>query len=148
MCQRLIIGIILVFSSNISFAKNTNLWDHIADNYSLVDYDERTVALHRAWFEKNPDYLQRVTSRAAPYLYLIVDLIKKAKVPIEIALLPIVESAYQPFSYSPAGASGLWQFILSTGKLYGLESDYWYDGRRDIVRSTYAAIKYLQNLEN
>jgi len=84
--------------------------------------------------------------RAKPYLYLVTKEVEKAGLPIEIALLPIVESAYYPFSYSHGTASGLWQFIPSTGRLYGLKETWWYDGRRDVLASTKAAVKYLKNL--
>ncbi len=124
----------------------TDLWRHIANHYALEGYDHPQLRGHIRWFVKNPDYLTRVSKRADDYLYLVVDEVKKAKLPIEIALLPIVESAYYPFSFSHGTASGLWQFIPSTGKLYGLNEDWWYDDRRDVAKSTRAAIKYLKNL--
>jgi len=95
---------------------------------------------------EHPDYLQRVQIRAEPYLFDIVEQIEHQHVPGEIALLPIVESAFQPHARSHARAHGIWQFIPSTGRLYGLKQNWWYDGRRDIYASTQAAIRYLQKL--
>ena len=124
-----------------------DLWQYIANRYTLSASSQKDLFWHIDWFKKNPDYLTRVTKRAKPYLYLVTQEVEKAGLPIEIALLPIVESAYYPFSYSHGTASGLWQFIPSTGKLYGLKEDWWYDGRRDVLASTKAAVKYLKNLK-
>lgn len=124
----------------------TNLWHYIANRYQLAGYGHKQLEGHLRWFVKNPDYLERVTGRAQPYLHWVVKEVERAGLPMEIALLPIVESAYYPFSFSHGTASGLWQFIPSTGKLYGLDENWWYDERRDVVRSTKAAIQYLKNL--
>jgi len=123
-----------------------DLWRYIANRYTLDGYDNKQLDGHIRWFKKNPDYLTRVSKRAGDYLYLVTKEVEKAGLPIEIALLPIVESAYYPFSFSHGTASGLWQFIPSTGKLYGLGENWWYDDRRDVLKSTKAAIKYLRNL--
>ena len=123
-----------------------DLWQYIANRYTLSAASQKDLFWHIDWFKKNPDYLTRVTKRAKPYLHLVTKEVEKAGLPIEIALLPIVESAYYPFSYSHGTASGLWQFIPSTGKLYGLKEDWWYDGRRDVLASTKAAVRYLKNL--
>jgi membrane-bound lytic murein transglycosylase D len=124
-----------------------NLWDEISANHSLTGYEQDNgLYWHLKWFKENPDYLTRVTKRATPYLKIIVDEVKKRDLPYELALLPIVESAFYPFSYSHGTASGLWQFIPSTGKLYGLRQDFWVDERRDVVKSTNAALNYLENL--
>lgn len=123
-----------------------NLWHYIANRYQLKGYNHPQLDGHIRWFEQNTDYLTRVSKRATPYLYLITQAVEKAGLPIELALLPIVESAYYPFSYSHGTASGLWQFIPATGKLYGLKQNWWYDGRRDVAASTRAAVKYLKNL--
>jgi len=123
-----------------------DLWRYIAKRYTLKKPDQKHLYWHIDWFKKNPDYLTRVTKRAQPYLFLVTQEVEKAGLPLEIALLPIVESAYYPFSYSHGSASGLWQFIPSTGKLYGLKQNWWYDGRRDVLASTRAAVKYLKNL--
>ncbi len=123
-----------------------NLWHYISNRHSLKARSKKDLFWHLDWFKKNPDYLTRVTKRAKPYLYLITQEVEKAQLPIEIALLPIVESAYYPFSFSHGTASGLWQFIPATGKLYGLKQNYWVDERRSVIHSTRAAIAYLKNL--
>jgi len=123
-----------------------DLWQYISNRQTLSAPSQKKLFWHIDWFKKNPDYLTRVTKRAKPYLHLVTQEVEKSDLPIEIALLPIVESAYYPFSYSHGAASGLWQFIPSTGKLYGLKEDWWYDGRRDVLASTKAAVKYLKNL--
>ncbi|MHB1951576.1 MAG: LysM peptidoglycan-binding domain-containing protein [Acidiferrobacteraceae bacterium] len=104
------------------------------------------VAQQEQWFADNPEYMERMLQRANLYLYQIVQEVQKRHMPMEIALLPAIESAYQPRAYSRARAVGLWQFTLSTGRLYGLKSNWWYDERRDILASTNAALDYLQNL--
>ncbi len=96
----------------------------------------------------NPDYLQRAFGRADLYLYHIVTQLEARGMPLELALLPVVESAFEPYAYSRARASGLWQFIPDTGSRFGLKQDWWYDGRRDIVESTRAALDYLQALHD
>ncbi|SMN15280.1 Membrane-bound lytic murein transglycosylase D precursor [uncultured Candidatus Thioglobus sp.] len=124
----------------------TDLWRYIANGHTLKARSQKDLYWHIKWFKKNPDYLTRVTKRADPYLYLVVQEVEKAGLPIELALLPIVESAYYPFSYSHGTASGLWQFIPDTGKMYGLKQNYWVDERRSVIRSTRAAVAYLKNL--
>ncbi len=99
-----------------------------------------------AWFAKYPDYMQRVMRRADPFLYYILEEAEKRNLPTELVLLPVVESAYQPFAYSHGRAAGIWQFIPSTGRSYGLKQNWWYDGRRDIYASTQAALNFLENL--
>lgn len=123
-----------------------DLWRHISNGDTLKARNQRDLYWHIKWFKENPDYLTRVTKRAEPYLHLVVQEVEKAGLPIELALLPIVESAYYPFSYSHGTASGLWQFIPDTGRLYGLKQNYWVDERRSVIRSTRAAVAYLKNL--
>jgi peptidoglycan lytic transglycosylase D len=108
--------------------------------------DKRSVKEKIAWFARNQEYLDRVADRATPYLFHIITKLKERDMPLDIALLPIVESAYHPFAYSPARASGIWQFIPGTGKRFGLKQNWWYDGRRDIVAATDAALDYLEAL--
>jgi membrane-bound lytic murein transglycosylase D len=129
-----------------SHKKYHNLWDEITDNLTLYEYTEKDIFWHLKWFKENPAYLTRVSKRATPYLKIVLDEVKKQGLPYEIALLPIVESAYQPFAYSHGTASGMWQFIPSTAKLYGLKQNFWIDERRDPIRSTKAAISYLKSL--
>jgi len=129
--------------------RETDIWKRIASGLQLTrDISEKTTASKLAWFVKNQAYLDRVSERASPYLYYIVEELDKRNMPMDLALLPIVESAYNPFAYSPSRASGIWQFIPGTGKHYGLKQNWWYDGRRDIVAATDAALNYLQKLHN
>jgi len=127
----------------------TDLWQRIRVGYAIPQ-----PSLHKKtqqqldWFVKHPDYMARVVERARPYLHYIVDQIEQRNMPLELALLPIVESGFQPFAYSHGRAAGLWQFIPGTGKAYGLEQNWWYDGRRDVIESTRAALDYLQKLHN
>jgi len=124
-----------------------DVWKRIASDLRLTrNISEKTTASKLAWFARNQAYLDRVSERASPYLYHIVEELEKREMPLDLALLPIVESAYNPFAYSPSRASGIWQFIPGTGKNYGLKQNWWYDGRRDIIAATDAALNYLQKL--
>ncbi|MGH8600532.1 MAG: transglycosylase SLT domain-containing protein, partial [Burkholderiales bacterium] len=125
-----------------------SLWQRIRDGFLLPDFDGPRVQKWEKWYASRPEYLNRIADRAHEYLYYVVSQVEKRGMPTEIALLPIVESAYNPMAYSKSGAAGLWQFIPSTGKLYGLERNRWYDARRDIVASTKAALDYLQKLHD
>ena len=96
----------------------------------------------------NPDYVARMIERSSHFLYHVVEEVERRRMPTEIALLPMIESAYNPSAYSRSHASGMWQFIPSTGKLYGLRQNFWYDGRRDVLAATGAALDYLQKLHD
>lgn len=123
-----------------------NLWDRLFDLYDLPPIEHEEIERELSWFINHPDYLERVQERAEPFLYSIVKQVEKHDIPGEIALLPVIESAFQPHAVSPANAAGIWQFIPSTGRIYGLKRSHTYDGRRDIYASTKAAIKYLKKL--
>lgn len=123
-----------------------SLWDRLFDLYDLPLVEHEDIDRELNWFLSHPDYLDRVQKRAEPFLYSIVKQLEKHEVPGEIALLPIIESAFQPHVVSPAKAAGIWQFMPATGKTYGLQQNQAYDGRRDIYASTRAAIKYLKKL--
>ena len=128
-------------------AKQLNLWTRIRNGLSLEHHlDQSRVQSEIRWYSKHPAYLDRVSDRASRYLHYIVEEIEKRGMPMELALLPIVESAYDPFAYSHGRASGLWQFIPATGRMYGLEVDYWHDGRRDVRLATQGALNYLETL--
>ncbi|HYB34091.1 MAG TPA: transglycosylase SLT domain-containing protein, partial [Steroidobacteraceae bacterium] len=128
-------------------AQYGDLFDRMRAGFKLPDDGERrAVEQQLHWYVSNPDYLQRAFGRADLYLYHIVTELERRGMPLELALLPVVESAFQPYAYSRARAAGLWQFIPGTGSKYGLKQDWWYDGRRDIVESTRAALDYLQSL--
>jgi len=126
-----------------------DLWQRIRLGYQLdLNNLPDAVKKQRQWYINNPSYLKAVFSRAEPFIYYITDQLEQAGLPLELALLPIVESTYDPLAYSPSHAAGLWQFIPSTAKQFGLERNRWYDGRRDVINSTHAAIKYLSYLNN
>ena len=123
-----------------------NLWRYIANNQEINVVSNARIQNHIDWISTQPEYLESISKRAEPFLYLVVSETEKQGVPIEIALLPIVESDYYPFSYSHGTATGLWQFIPSTGRMYGLDADWWHEDRRDVLASTKAAIRYLKDL--
>lgn len=125
-----------------------DLMDRIRSGFQLEDEERSAVENQTLWFARNPAYLDRVFGRAALYMHYIVEEIDKRGMPMELALLPVVESAFEPFAYSSARASGLWQFIPGTGNRFGLPQTWWYDGRRDVVESTRAALDYLQYLHD
>ena len=127
-------------------AGERDTWARIRAGLSLPDPIHPRALREAAWYGKHREYLARTVRRARPYLAYIVREVEKRGLPIEFTLLPIVESAFQPFAYSPAGAAGLWQFIPATGRRYGLKQNWWYDGRRDVVESTRAALDYLTKL--
>ena len=124
-----------------------SIWPRVYAGFQIPsDIDHPSLQTEISWFAKHPEYIQRVMQRADPFLYYILEEAEKRNLPTELVLLPIVESAYQPFAYSHGRAAGIWQFIPSTGRLYGLKQNWWYDGRRDIYASTQAALNYLENL--
>ncbi|MDH4274249.1 MAG: LysM peptidoglycan-binding domain-containing protein [Gammaproteobacteria bacterium] len=131
----------------ITYDQEGDLWGRIRQGLTLRElYTHAGVQRDLDWYLANQEYFDRVVERARPYLYYIVSEMEKAGLPLEIALLPVVESAFQPFAYSHGRAAGLWQFIPGTGKRYGLKQNWWYDGRRDIVSGTRAAISYFKDL--
>jgi membrane-bound lytic murein transglycosylase D len=120
-----------------------DLWQRIRNGFAIPDLKGPLVKRKTAEYAANSDYLQRILDRSRLYLYHIVEEIEKRGLPTELALLPMVESAFNPMAYSRAHASGLWQFIPGTGKRYDLEQNWWRDDRRDVVASTSAALDYL-----
>lgn len=126
--------------------QSDNLWNRLFAMYQLPILDHPRIDRELRWYARHPEYIERVQARAKPYLYTIVDEIERAGAPGELALLPVVESAFKPRAYSHQRAAGLWQFIPSTGRLYGLEQNWWVDLRNDVHASTRAAIKYLKKL--
>ena len=129
--------------------KYDNLWDYLGQHFTLsAAGGDGRVQGELNWYTEHGAYLQRVANRARPYLYYIVQQVEARKMPLDIALLPVVESAFDPFAYSNGRAAGLWQFIPGTGRHWDLKQDWWYDGRRDVVASTRAALDYLQYLHD
>lgn len=121
-----------------------DLWQRVRNGFAMPDLDNKLVADRQAWYLNRPDFLRTLFNRSRRYLYHIVSELDKRGMPTELALLPIVESAYNPQARSPASAEGLWQFIPSTGKYYNLKQNDWFDERRDVIASTNAALDYLQ----
>ena len=133
-------------TSGASDQAETDIWTRMRQGFGLPEETAPAIDQQLRWYAKNQDYLDRVFSRAEPYLVYILGEIESRGIPTEIALLPVVESAYDPFAYSHGRASGLWQFIPGTGKIYGLKQDWWIDGRRDVIASTEAALDHLEKL--
>jgi len=128
-------------------AKPNDVLARLRRGFALTYAENHRTAAEKKWFVKHPEYLNRVFTRAQRYLPHIVAELERRDLPLELALLPIVESAYDPFAYSHGRAAGLWQMIPGTAKRFGIKQNWWYDGRRDVVDSTRAALEYLEYLE-
>lgn len=127
-----------------------DIWERVRAGYQLQDgitLNPR-IEQQRLWFVSNPSFVEKVGERSSPYIHFIVERLEARNMPMELALLPMIESAYNPLAYSHAHAVGLWQFIPSTGRNFNLRQTNWYDGRRDVMASTDAAITYLSYLNN
>ncbi|WP_372762924.1 LysM peptidoglycan-binding domain-containing protein [Pseudoalteromonas sp.] len=124
----------------------TDLWQHIANNLHFTVYQNRALKQRINWYLQQPNYLNIVSARAAPYLYHIVKKVEQQQLPMELALLPFVESDFRPTIASSQQAVGVWQLIDATAYHFGVKSDQWYDGRQDVLASTDAALKYLRYL--
>ena len=125
-----------------------DVWGRIRSGFAIADLDNPLVENHMNYFARRPDYFQRTTQRGSKYLFHIVQELEKRNMPTELALLPFIESAYNPHARSIAKAEGLWQFIPSTGRHYDLAQNAFKDERRDIISSTEAALTYLQRLHD
>jgi membrane-bound lytic murein transglycosylase D len=136
-----------LLSSGIDLTAPTDdLWQRLRNGFSMPGLNNELVLKHQQWYLSHPEYLRRVVERSRPYIHHIVAELEKRGMPTELALLPVVESAFNPTANSPARASGLWQFIPATGKRFELKQNWWHDQRRDIVASTEAALEYLQTI--
>ncbi len=122
------------------------VWDRIRQGYGIPGHDNERVQAEMQRYAGMTRYWERVSERARPYMYHIVHSLEERDMPMELALLPVVESAFQPFAYSRSSAAGLWQFVPATGRHFGLDQNWWYDGRRDVLASTDAALTYLDYL--
>lgn len=122
------------------------LWQRIREGYAIANLESALTNHHENWYASRPDYVARMISRSEKYLFHIVEELERRKMPSEIALLPMIESAYNPLAYSRSHAAGIWQFIPSTGHYFGLKQNWWIDNRRNIIVATNAALDYLQKL--
>lgn len=129
-----------------SYIGQDDIWERIRSGFSMPDIDSEYTSKHENWYASRPDYVKRMLERSQKYLFHIVEEVEKRGMPTEIALLPMIESAYNPQAYSRSHASGIWQFVPATGKDYGLKQNYWTDKRRDVTAATNAALNYLQKL--
>ena len=127
-----------------------DIWERMRAGFSLqddIDVNPR-IENQRLWFVGNPRYLENISARGSLYIHYVVESLEQRNMPMELALLPAIESAYNPYAYSRSHAAGLWQFIPSTGRHFNLRQTNWYDGRRDITASTNAALNYLSRLHD
>ena len=136
----------IAHDAEIALIEENNAWLRLQRGMKMNPVMNKRIQVQLEWYLSHREYLSRVMKRAAPILPFILDVLEQKNLPSEIALLPVVESAYQTFAYSHGRASGMWQIIPSTGRHLGLKQNWWYDGRRDIVESTRAATHYLQTL--
>lgn len=127
-------------------APYNDLWDRIRDGFELEDSESPLVIKHVRWYADRPDYVDRMMSRSSRYLFYIVEEVERRNMPMELALLPFIESAFNPEAFSRAKASGMWQFMPGTGKDFKLTQNIFRDERRDVIQSTDAALDYLQRL--
>jgi membrane-bound lytic murein transglycosylase D len=123
-----------------------DLLEHLRRGYAFPAVDNDAVRRHADWYARHPDYLERVLNRARPYLPHVAAEIAARGLPAELAFIPVIESAFDPFAYSHGRAAGLWQIVPGTGRRFGLKQNWWYDGRRDVVESTRAALDYFEYL--
>jgi membrane-bound lytic murein transglycosylase D len=130
----------------LEFIPVVDLWDRIRQGYALTPLQSPLTTKHEDWYAARPDYMQRMISRSERYLHYIVEEVEKRNMPTEIALLPMIESGFNPLALSRSRASGIWQFMPVTGKYFGLEQNWWADHRRDVTAATDAALDYLQKL--
>ncbi|MDQ2779261.1 MAG: transglycosylase SLT domain-containing protein [Pseudomonadota bacterium] len=127
-------------------ARRTDLWQRVRNGFQMPDLQDEYVAKWEQWYASRPDYVQRMTERGGRYLFYIVEEVQRRGMPTELALLPFIESAFNPQATSQARASGMWQFMPATGKDFELHQNLFRDDRRDVLASTQAALDYLQKL--
>ena len=127
-------------------AQHDDLWIRLRNGFAMTNLNDDLTLHYQQWYQNRPDALRRMVERSRPYLHHIVEELEARGMPTELALLPMVESSFNPMAYSRSHAAGLWQFIPATGKRFNLEQNWWQDQRRDIVASTGAALEYLQTI--
>ena len=123
-----------------------DIWERMRAGFELPHEAAAAVQTHIDNFRNHPRHIENILQRGEPYLFYILGRVEELGLPTELALLPVIESAFDPFSNSPAGAAGIWQFMPTTAQHVGLRQDWWFDGRRDIVAATGAALEYLTEL--
>lgn len=126
--------------------RETDVWARIRSGYAIPDLNNALVARHTQWYSQHPNNLARISGRASPYLYHVVSELEKRGMPTELALLPVIESAFNPQATSSANAAGIWQFVPGTGRDFDLKQNMFKDERRGVLASTDAALTYLQRL--
>jgi membrane-bound lytic murein transglycosylase D len=142
----------VVYTNQVAYqqpvAASGNLWSHIRQGFQLnADHlNNPLIARERRWYLSRHNYLKVVSKQARPYIYYVVSQLNKRHLPTELALVPVIESFYDPFAHSNKRAVGLWQFISQSARVYGIKINHWYDGRRDVVSSTQAALNLFTKL--
>jgi membrane-bound lytic murein transglycosylase D len=134
--------------SVVTLAPPVDMWDRIRRGFKMPDLDSDLVRSQEQWYVERPDYVQRMTERSNRYIFHIVEELERRNMPTELALLPFIESAFNPQAVSSARAAGMWQFMPATGSDYDLKQNIFRDDRRDVLASTRAALDYLQRLYN
>ena len=132
--------------SNLGLVPPTDVWERIRRGFAMPDLDNDLVRNREQWYSSRPDYMLRMTERSRPYLFHVVEELERRNMPTELALLPFIESAFNPQAVSSAKAAGMWQFMPATGKYFDLKQNLFRDDRRDVLESTRAALDYLQKL--
>ncbi|MEE9331226.1 MAG: transglycosylase SLT domain-containing protein [Methylophilaceae bacterium] len=127
-------------------AAERDLWTRIQAGYAMPDISSPYTAKYEYLYASRPDYVQQMMVRSEKYLFYVVEEVEKRGMPMEVALLPMIESAYNPKAYSRSRAVGIWQFMPATGRYYGLQQNWWVDRRRDVTAATEAALNYLEKL--
>lgn len=131
-----------------SLTPPADLWERIRNGFAMPDLEQDLVQNQEQWYSSRPDYIQRMTERSSKYLFYIVEELERRDMPTELALLPYIESAFNPQAVSSAKAAGMWQFMPATGTYFDLKQNSFRDDRRDVMASTRAALDYLQKLYN
>jgi membrane-bound lytic murein transglycosylase D len=146
MSQGLAAGMDMMLQNSSLLRNGDNVWERIREGFQMTEVNSDLVRRQERYYSARPDLVRRTLNRSRPYMFYIAGEVERRGMPTEIAMLPMVESSFVPSASSPVGAAGLWQFMPMTGRQYGLEQTWWYDGRRDVVAATNAALDYLQNL--
>jgi membrane-bound lytic murein transglycosylase D len=131
---------------NSDAAHEADVWGRIRSGYAIADLDNALVSKHVTWYSTRPDYIARTMARASRYIFYVVQELEKRGMPTELALLPVIESAFNPQAFSSANAAGMWQFVPGTGRDFNLKQNMFKDERRGVLASTDAALTYLQKL--